>query len=47
VGIDLRGGDIRVSEDGLHGTQIGAVFHHVSGAAMPQHVRAGDAPRAG
>src|SRR6478735_6810491 len=33
--------NIGVAQDDLHGAQIGAVFDHVRGTTMPQHVRAG------
>ena len=41
VCIDLRGGNVGVTEDSLHRAQISAVFHHVSGATVAQHMRAG------
>ena len=41
VRINLRSRDIGVAENRLHGAQIRSVFHHVSGATMAQHVRAG------
>src|SRR5450759_3805018 len=39
--IDLRCRNVGMAEDGLHRAQIGAIFHHVSGATVAQHVRAG------
>ena len=39
--VDLRGGDVGVTQQSLHTAQVGAMFHHVRGAAMAQHVRAG------
>lgn len=39
VGIDLRDLDGRVSEQGLHGTQLGAAFDKVGGVCMAQLVR--------
>src|SRR5690242_8414169 len=41
VRIDLRGGDVRVAEEGLDGAEIGSAFDHVGGAAVAEHVRAG------
>ena len=41
VGIHLRGRDIGVPQQGLHGPQIGSVLHHMGGATVAQHVRAG------
>ena len=38
VRIDLRGRNIGVSENRLHGTQVGAILDHVRGAGMTQHV---------
>ena len=37
--IDLRRRYVRVAEDRLDGTQVGAVFDHVRGAGMAQHMR--------
>src|SRR5438876_7530753 len=31
VGVNLRGGNIGVAQDGLHGPEIGAVLNHVRG----------------
>lgn len=39
VRVDLRGGYVCVSQNGLHRAQIGAVPHHVRGTTMAQHVR--------
>ena len=39
VRINLRGGDVRMSQNCLHGAQVGAVFNHVGRAAMAQHMR--------
>ena len=39
VSIDLRDLDGRVSEQGLHGTQLGAAFDKVGGVSMAQLVR--------
>ena len=41
VCVDLRGGNVRVTQDGLHCTQISAVFYHVRGTTVAQHVRTG------
>ena len=38
VGVDLRRGDIGVSEHGLHRAQIGATLDQVGGKRMPQLV---------
>ena len=43
--IDLRGRNVGVAEDGLHGPQVGAVLYHVRRARVPQHVRTGMASR--
>ena len=43
--INLRGRNVGVAEDGLHGPEIGAIFHHVRCAGVPKHVRAGVASR--
>src|ERR1700733_569133 len=40
VGINLRGRNVGVAEDGLHGAQIGAVLDHMRRAGMPEHVGA-------
>src|ERR1700751_3367222 len=39
--INLCCRNIRVAENSLYRTQIGAVLHHVRRTAMSQHVRAG------
>src|SRR6185503_9565123 len=41
MGINLGGGDVGVSQQGLDSAQIGAIFHHVSSAAVAKHVWAG------
>ena len=41
VGIDLRRRNVGVTEDGLHCAEVGAVFYHVGGATVAQHMRAG------
>ena len=41
VGVDLGRRNICVAENRLHGAQVSAVFHHVRGAAVAKHVRAG------
>ena len=47
MGIDLRGGNIGMAEQGLHHPQVGAVVQEVAGEGVAQHVRreplAGDA----
>ena len=45
MGVNLRGRNICVAENGLHGAQVSAVFYHVRGATVAQHVRAGMASR--
>ncbi len=45
VRVDLRGRNIGMAEDRLHRAQVGAVFHHVGGATVAQHVRTGIASR--
>ena len=45
VRIHLRRRDISMTQNRLHGAQIGAVLHHVGCATVPQHVRAGMASR--
>src|SRR5271166_1998666 len=37
--VHLGGRDVGMPEDRLHRAQVRAVFDHVSGAGMPQHVR--------
>ena len=44
VGVNLRRRDIRVTQNSLHSAQICTVFHHVRGATVAQHVRAGFTP---
>ena len=39
MGINLRGGDVRVSEHFLHRAQIAAGSEHMAGEGMTQHVR--------
>ena len=39
--INLGSRNVGVAENSLHGAQVGAIFHHVRGAAVAQHVRAG------
>ncbi len=46
VCVDLRGRDIGVAEDGLNSSEVGAVFDHVRGATVSQHVRTGVPARA-
>lgn len=41
VRVDLSGCDIGVSQQRLHGAEVRAMLHHVGGATMPQHMRAG------
>ena len=41
MGINLGSGNIGMAKHQLHAAQIGAVLHHVRGAAMAQAVRAG------
>lgn len=41
VRIDLCGRDIGVAKNGLNGAQVGAISHHVRGAAMTKSMRAG------
>src|SRR5262245_63967551 len=40
MGIDLRGRNICVSEQGLHYAQVGAIVQQMTGEGMAQHVRA-------
>jgi hypothetical protein len=50
VGVDLRGGDVRVAEHGLHGAQVGAALQQVRGEGVPELVRRdglGRSPRRG
>ena len=39
VGVPLGGGDVRVPQQLLHGTQIRAAIQQVCGEGMPQRVR--------
>lgn len=39
VGIDLSGGYIGVSQNGLNRSEIGAVADHVRGTTVAEHVR--------
>jgi len=39
VRIHLRGRDVSVAKDRLHGTQVGAILDHMRGSRVPQHVR--------
>ena len=43
--INLRGRNVGMAEDGLHGAQVGAVLHHVGRAGVAQHMRTGVASR--
>src|SRR5215472_1053096 len=47
VRIDLAGGNIGMAEDCLDSSQVGAVLHHVRGAAVAEHVWAGVTRRSG
>lgn len=40
VCVDLSRRDVGVSQESLHGSEIGAPLYHVGGTAMAQHVRA-------
>ena len=44
VRVNLRGRNVGVPENSLHGAQIRSVLDHVRGATVPQHVRAGVTP---
>jgi len=46
VRIYLRGRNIGMAKDRLHRAQVRAIFDHVRGTAMTQHVRAGVAAHA-
>ena len=46
MGINLRGRNVGVAEDRLNGSQVGAVFYHVGGTTVAQHVRTGVASSA-
>src|SRR5208283_2215381 len=39
VRVDLGGGDVGVSQHGLHAAQVGAAFQQVGGKAVPDGVR--------
>ena len=39
MGVNLRGGDVGVAEQLLHGAQVGAVLQKVAGKGVAQHVR--------
>jgi len=39
--VHLCSGNVGVTKNHLHATQVCAVFHHVRGATMPQTMRAG------
>ena len=39
VGVDLRGGDVGVTEQLLNEAQVGAPFEQMGGERMPQYVR--------
>ena len=45
--VNLGSRNISVAKDGLHRAQVGAIFYHVSGATVAQHVRAGVASHGG
>src|SRR5258708_5724671 len=45
VGVDLRSRDVGMAQNRLYSPQIGAVFHHMCCARVPQHVWAGIASR--
>src|SRR5690606_7037979 len=40
VRVDLGGGDVRVTEQLLYGTQVGAAVQQMAGESMTEHVRA-------
>src|ERR1700758_2402762 len=42
--VHLRRRNIRMAQNGLYGAQVSAIFYHVSGAGVPQHVRRGMPP---
>ena len=44
MGINLSSGNISVAQKALYGSQICTVFHHMGGAAVAKHVRAGMPP---
>src|SRR6185437_13525711 len=39
MGVDLRGGNIGVAEQLLHGAQVGAVLQKMAGEGMAKHMR--------
>ena len=39
MGVDLRGGDVRMAEQQLHHAQISAVVDEVGGKGVPQRMR--------
>ena len=41
VGVDLRGGDVGVAEEGLDGAEVGSALDHVGSAAVAELVGAG------
>src|SRR4051812_1316973 len=43
MGVDLSGGDVSVTQQGLHAAQIGSMLHHVGGATVAQFMWAGGA----
>jgi hypothetical protein len=45
VRVDLRRPNVSMAENGLHGTQVGAVLDHVRSATVAQHVRTGVSSR--
>src|SRR5438445_291981 len=47
MGINLGGRNISVAENSLDGAQVGAVFDHMRGAGVAQHVRRCLAPGGG
>ena len=40
VGVNLRGRDVGVPEEGLHHAQVGAVMQQMAGEGVTQHMRA-------
>src|SRR5689334_22420876 len=45
MGIDLCRRDIRMTQNCLHSAEVGAVFNHMRGTTVAQHMRAGIASR--
>ena len=39
--VNLRGGNVRVAKNRLHGAQIGAILDHMRSTTVAKHVRAG------